>query len=283
MKAAMFSGSSVHGPSIREGAHRVGMGTWYLILSVLLLLPLSAGAATAPFSHDVWQTVLEEFVDDEGLVDYQGLAGQREVFDGYIEAIESSSPANRPELFPTPEHSLAYYLNAYNAQVFNGVLARGPERISVWRGAVSGLKFFVRMKVVIGGEKMSLKRLEDELIREKFQDPRIHAALNCASISCPRLRRTAFRAESLQEELEEAMREFVADPRNCRVSPDERKVYLSGIFDFFPKDFLRYEQSQGNPDPRLSDYINRFRGADGQIPRDYKIEYLKYDKGINQQ
>lgn len=227
--------------------------------------------------------MLERFVDDNGLVDYHGLAAQREVFDRYIDAIESTSPTNRPELFPTPEHSLAYYLNAYNAHVFDGVLARGPEEVSVWRGAVSGLKFFVRRKVVIGGEKMSLKRLEDELIREKFQDPRIHAALNCASISCPRLRRKAFQADSLQADLDEAMGEFVADPRNCRVSAGEQKVYLSGIFDFFPKDFLHYEASQGNLEPRLTDYINRFREEDQQIPRDYKIEYLEYDKGINQQ
>ena len=190
--------------------------TWLTTCYTATLLVLSpVAAAVEPFSHDDWTAVLQEFVDDHGLVDYEGLAADRAVFDRYVTAIRSTSPKSHPEIFPSRAESLAYYINAYNAQVFHGVLARGPEPDSVWTGMVSGLNFFVRMKVEIGGEPMSLKRLEDHLIREQFQDPRAHAVLNCASISCPRLPRQAFTPERLDEQLDTAMRQFVADPRHC--------------------------------------------------------------------
>ena len=256
---------------------------WMILLFFFIPSTTGANEVPKPFSHDDWTTVLQEFVDDRGLVDYQELARQREIFDRYIAAVESSGPRSRPEAFPTRDHRLAFYINAYNAQIFNGVLDRGPEEISVWRGLISGLKFFVRRKITVDGEEMSLKSFEDKLIREGFQDPRIHAALNCASISCPRLPRSAFQAETLQEDLDAAMREFVADPRNCSVDRAKETVYLSEIFDFFPEDFIEYEKRQGNTQPRLTDYVNRYRVSGQKIPRDYRILYYEYDKGINKQ
>jgi hypothetical protein len=250
---------------------------------IVLLLASSPAVAEEGFSHDDWTAVLQRFVDDRGLVDYRGLAADRSVFDRYLQAIESCSPSSHPQRFPTREDRLAYYLNAYNAQVFNGVLARGPEEVSVWSGLISGLSFFVRMKIELGGESMSLKYLEDELIRDQFRDPRVHAALNCASISCPRLPRRAFDPRRLDAELDAAMREFVEARRNCAVDDRTRTVRLSKIFDWFASDFLGYERSEGNARPRILDYVNRYRDPDAQVPTDYKVEYLAYDKGINKQ
>lgn len=252
-----------------------------LCLSATFFAFSSAAVAEEPFSHDDWTAVLEKFVDDRGLVDYEGLAADRAVFDRYIAAVESRSPASHPQLFPSPPHQLAYYINAYNALVFQGVLARGPEPKSVWRGVVSGLNFFVRMKVRVGGETMSLKHLEDDVIRAQFQDPRVHAALNCASISCPRLRREAYRGEDLEEQLDSAMREFVADPRNCSLDRSQEIIHLSKIFDWFSSDFLDYERKMGNEDPRIVDYLNRYLDPGVRLPREYKVTYLDYDKGIN--
>ncbi len=254
-----------------------------LMMAALMLLDSAAPAAAEVFSHADWTTVLERFVDPQGRVDYRGLAADRVVFDRYVAAIEKVSPASRPEFFRRREEALAYYLNAYNAQVFKGVLARGPEEKSVWRGWISGFAFFVRMRVTIGGETMSLKRLEDRLIREGFTDPRVHAALNCASISCPRLPQQAFVATDLDAQLDAAMREFVSAAQHFKLDRDERTVYLSEIFDFFPGDFLDFERRQGNAAPRIVDYVNRYRDSDGQVPRDFRVKYFAYDKGINKQ
>ena len=163
-------------------------------------------------------------------------------------------------------------------------MARGPERESVWRGGVvSGYKFFVGMKITVGGEKTSLKKLEDKIIREQFQDPRIHAALNCASLGCPRLPQKAFDPAQLNQELDAAMTEFVQEEMNVRVVHASRTVHLSKVFDWFSRDFFDYEQRHGATNPSLIDYINRYRGETPEVPRDYKIKFSKYDKRINRQ
>ena len=244
---------------------------------------LAEPVAAGPFSHDDWSAVLDEFVDDEGRVDYVGLSGNSGQFTHYVHSVQQVSPVVAPELFPTREEQLAYYLNAYNALVFEGVLRRGPEEESVWSGLVSGLKFFGMMKVKVGGEKMSLKTLEDEYIREQFQDPRVHAALNCASIGCPRLRRTAFESGTLDQELDSAMQEFVSAELHVQIEREREAVVLSKIFDWFEHDFLDDEKRRGNNHPNILDAVNRYRSINEQIPRSYKIEFKPYDKRINKQ
>lgn len=241
------------------------------------------GDTVKSFSHDDWTTVLERFVDNDGMVDYQALAKDRKVFGRYVKRIQTTSPATQPNLFPSREERLAYYVNAYNAQVFAGVLDRGPETKSVWRGLVSGLNFFVHMKVTVGGERMSLKHLEEEIILKDFKDPRVHAALNCASIGCPRLPQHAFVPEDLDTQLDAAFTEWVADPRHVRVDAARRVVSLNKIFDWFKGDFVGYEETHGNADGTVVDFINRYRADDAKIPAGYATAFLPYDKNINSQ
>lgn len=251
------------------------------VLLPLLLLALPLGAQER-FRHADWGKVLARFVDARGRVDYEALAKDRADLDRYLESVRRVSPRSRPDLFPDRDDRLAYYLNAYNALVFEGVLARGPERVSVWKGGlVSGYAFFVGRKVVLGGEETSLKRLEDRWVREGFRDPRVHAALNCASIGCPRLPQVPFEAASLDAQLDAAMAEFVAEARNVRVDDAGRTVTLSKIFDWFEEDFLAFERAKGSQDPRLADYVNRYRGALPKLPREYRVRFFDYDKGLN--
>lgn len=237
--------------------------------------------------NQTWTEILQRYVDHKGLVDYKGLIDNRESFDRYVSSIEKVSPDSNPELFSSPAQSLAYYLNAYNAQVVKGVLARGPEQESVWKGWISGLAFFVRMDIIIGGNNTNLKELEDDIIRARYKDPRVHAALNCASIGCPRLIREAYSAEKLEQQLDAAVSEFLNGEMYVRIDGEKKQVWLSKIFDWYEKDFLRYETRNGNTgknkDRKLIDYVNRYRAADHQIPDDYDVKILKYDKRINHQ
>lgn len=233
------------------------------------------------FSHADWTTVLAQHVDNRGRVSYEALAKDRAVFDRYVAAIEAQSPVSAPALFPTRNEQLAYYLNAYNAQVFKGVLARGPEKKSVWTPLGTGYSFFVGMDIKIGGATTNLKKLEDEVVRAQFQDPRIHAALNCASVGCPRLPQTAFEAASLEAQLDAGMKEFVGEARNCTVDASAKTVKLSKIFDWFADDFLSFERRNGNTSPNILDYVNRYRAEGAKIPRDFAVSFFEYDKGIN--
>ena len=258
----------------------------WAVTALIMTCGMAAAGAPGPggFSHDAWTEVLDKYVDDQGLVDYTGLSGDRAGLDLYLEEIGEVSPENRPDLFPGTEDRLAYWINAYNALIFQGVLARGPEEDSVWTGLVSGLNFFGLRKYTVGGRLMNLKSLEDDLIREPFNDPRIHAALNCASIGCPRLPRRAFDPATLEADLDAAMTEFVAAEGNVTVDHENRTVILSKIFDWFEKDFIRYEVEVKNSwEPKVVDYINRYRAADAAVPVGYRVKFRSYDKRINKQ
>ncbi len=248
-----------------------------LLCAVLTSATSGRGASSGSFSHDDWTTVLQRFVDERGLVDYEGLAGDPRIFERYVGSVERISPETDPDRFPTSDHALAYYLNAYNALIFQGVLRRGPQTESVWSGLISGYAFFARMDITIGGKRTNLKDLEDG-IRMRFSDPRIHAALNCASLGCPRLPRRAFEAEGLSATLDAAMTEFVNDERNCTIDRARRTVTLSKIFDWFADDFVGERKDR---DGALIDYVNRYRPRDARIPPAYTIKFAKYDKRIN--
>jgi hypothetical protein len=234
-------------------------------LLLLVLTPLALLSAPR-FPYEDWNKVLGKVVDTRGYVNYDALA------------------RDRGELFPSKNDQLAYWLNSYNAQVFKGVLARGPEKESVWKGGLfSGYSFFVGMDIVLGGEKLSLKKLEDKTVREGFKDPRVHAALNCASKGCPRLPQVAFDPEKLDGQLDDGMKGFVAEARNVAIDEAARTVTLSKIFDWFSGDFLAYEKAHGNPEGSQIDYVNRYRGSLPKVPKGYAIKFFEYDKSVNAQ
>jgi len=235
----------------------------------------------AAAGHQDWTAVLSRYVDRQGQVDYEGLHRERAVLDGYLTQIAEAGPESTPELFPTAAHELAYYINAYNALVFQGVLDGDLDAETVWRGMVPGYGFFVGRKFRLDGRTVNLRKLENKIVRARFGDARVHAALNCASVGCPRLPATAFEPGRLERELDSAMMEFVANERHVRVDDAKRTVYLSKIFDWYHDDFLTDEREAGNADPNLIDYVNRFRPDVPAIPRDYRLRFLEYDKRLN--
>ena len=254
-----------------------------VFLSSAFLAPHAVRAAST-FSYEDWGKVLGKFVDARGYVNYDALAKDRGDLDRFLAAIQKTSPRSTPGLFPRKNDQLAYWLNAYNAEVFKGVLARGPEQKSVWGGGLLGIAFFTEKRVVLGGgETTSLKKLEDDVVRGGFKDPRVHAALNCASKSCPRLPQEAFDPEKLDQQLDAAMTHFVGEKRNVAIDDVSKTVTLSKIFDWFSTDFVRYEKAKGSPGGSQIDYVNRYRGALPKIPKGYAMKFFEYDKGVNKQ
>lgn len=257
---------------------------WIVACATLFLAAVSPVAAqTQRFSHAAWGEVLERFVDERGLVDYPSLAEDPNDLESYLAAIAAAGPANRPELFPDRDHELAYYINAYNALTFEGVLDKGPEIDSVWGITGTGVGFFALRKVELEGRSTTLKKLEDDIVRERYGDARIHAALNCASIGCPRLPREPFEGSRLDAQLDAEMREFVGEPRNVQVDRAAGTVTLSKIFDWFEEDFLADERELGVAEPTLIGYVNRYRPADAQIPAELEVRFADYDKRLNAQ
>ncbi len=139
-------------------------------LSFLVLPTLTvAGAGWASgFDHTPLDRVLKTYVNAIGEVDYAALKKNPDELDRYVETLAATSPDNRPDLFPTREDRLDYCLNAYNALVLQAVAASYPVKSVRDLGFLYG--FFWRRKFVVGGKRMTLNHLEDQLIRKQFRD-----------------------------------------------------------------------------------------------------------------
>ena len=183
-------------------------------LPLWLLIPATLSAAS-PFDHSPFDQVLQEYVDDQGLVRYAALAQDRAQLDAYVDSLGHSSPASHPARFPTREHELAYWINAYNAFTLRGVIDAYPIASVKDAFALSG--FFNRQTFVAGGREMTLDHLENQIIRPTNQEPRIHFAVNCAALSCPQLDNRAFIGPDLDARLEQGLTRFAQDPNHVRL------------------------------------------------------------------
>lgn len=172
---------------------------------------------------------------------------------------------------------LAFWINAYNILAIDLVLAHYPvESIRdigsffspVWKKPVGEIE----------GRERSLGEIEHEILR-KMNEPRIHAAIVCASTSCPSLARTPYRARTLDADLDRSMRRFLAnDQKGVRIDRNTGTVHLSSIFDWFEADF----EAAGGVLPTIAPYLpeadaNWLEGAG----RNASIRYFDYDWTLN--
>ena len=244
-----------------------------------LLVP-AALCAASPFDHGSFDQVLQEYVDDQGLVLYAALAKDRAQLDSYVDSLGLYSPETHPDRFPTREHELAYWINAYNAFTLRGVIDAYPIASVKDAFALSG--FFNRQTFVAGGQEMTLDHIENKIIRPTYQEPRIHFAVNCAALSCPQLENRAFTAPDLDARLERALTRFAQDPNHVRLQG--KKLHLSKILDWYGEDFTAwFPPDRPNPEnmPTIVNYLRPYllpgpsRWAERKYS--YRIQQLRLD------
>lgn len=161
------------------------------------------------------------YVSPTGLIDYAGLEKDRAQLDAFVASLASVSPLNRPELFPEPTDQLVYWLNAYHALALQAALddgAPGTERVS---------RFTYAMRTwAIGGRRLSLYALERRFLRD-VGDPRVPFALACGARSCALLDGAPYQPDSLDAQLNDAVRRFMRDPHNVKI--DGKALHLSPL------------------------------------------------------
>ena len=175
-----------------------------------------------------WQALLDDFVTEDGGFRYAALRGdetRRAQLAEVVAAVGSADPSAYAD-----DAKLAFYINAYNALTVSAVVERWPLE-SVMR--IEG--FFDRIEHRVAGESMTLNHLENEIIRARFEEPRIHFAVNCASAGCPPLSPTAFTPANLEAQLVAQTQAYVR--RTSRIDRDGGRVELSQIFEWFAADF----------------------------------------------
>jgi len=222
-------------------------------------------------SHEKWTDLLQKHVHSNGFVDYRGFIEDSLLLNEYLSVLSDSAP--NPKKWTEAER-LVYWINAYNAFTVQIVIRHYP--VNGIKDIASGLKIpFVSSTwdipfIRIGGEDITLNRIEHGIIRKEFKEPRIHFAVNCASVSCPVLRNEAYEPEKLEQQLEEQAIQFINDQSRNNIKSGEAE--LSKLFTWFSKDFKRESSN-------IIDYVNRY--SETIIERNAKITYMDYNWSLN--
>jgi len=226
-----------------------------------------------PFSHDLFDEVLQEHVDENGQVNYTKLKANPEKLEAYLDLLAVTKPTEEWSY----NAQLAFWINAYNAVVIKGVIDHYPitsvKKVKWFNG------FFFRLKFQVAGKTHTPSQIEHGILRGEFPDPRVHFAIVCASFSCPPIGDSAFSADTIEERLETLTFNFIQNPEHVRIDRTKRSVYLSKIFKWYEDDFM--EGYDGVVD-FLADYLPA-EDAEYLSSMDIKFRYLDYDWTLNDQ
>lgn len=227
--------------------------------------------------------VLNTYVNDQGMVDYKALQSDRATLDQF----NADLAAITPETYESwsEEDQIAFWVNAYNSLTLKSIIDQDPLKASikdingVWRGR----------KHDIASDAKTLDNIEHQTLRVDFNEPRIHAALVCAAMSCPPLRTEPFVGDRLDEQLDDQSRTFVNSDQGLQIKPEEGTVYLSAIFKWFGEDWIKTygteEGFTGNKNEKaVLNFVSQYLDAEqvGYLKAgDYKVRYLPYDWSLN--
>lgn len=237
----------------------------FALVTCLLASVSIARAEHSPKWMSSYQTLLGKYVTSEGVryADWKNNPADMEAIEKVVDGIarEKVSRLSKKE-------QLAFYINAYNAWILHEALDKYPTK------SVKDLlfTFFTSQRIQVAGEKMSFNHLEKDIIRPRFNEPRMHFALNCASRSCPPLQGEPFRAGQLEAQLEEVSVAFVNSLKGVDYTDGQKSAALSAIFNWYKDDFL----SAGG----TLEFINKRR--EPPVPGDVDITYQKYDWSLNE-
>ncbi len=237
-----------------------------LILCVFVLYSFKTSIrlnqSTTFADHKIWDVLLKKHVDNNGFVNYNDFLNDQEQLSSYLKHLS----LNFPDDSWSVEEQLAYYINLYNAATIDIILKYYPiksikEIKTPWK--ISNIK--------MGENYFSLGDLEHKFLR-KMNDPRIHFAINCASISCPKLLNEAFIASKMEEQLGRVTKDFINGNKND-ISVSNPK--LSKIFKWYKKDFKTGENQD------LISFINQYSTL--KIELGAKLEFMEYNWNLNEQ
>lgn len=230
--------------------------------------PATTGPPVKPasFDHSTFDGLLKRFArPDLGRVDYAGLAGERAKLDAYVVSL-AHAPLAR---LPIRERE-ALLINAYNAFTLTLILDHYPGVASIkdldapWK----------TKRYQLASETVSLDDIEHGLLRPTYKDPRIHFAVNCASIGCPPLADHAYVGARLDTQLDEAARATLGNPRYARV--EGGKLFVTSLLNWYGDDFVAPDWT-----PHATSIVEFVRRYRDDVPPEATVEFLDYDWRLN--
>lgn len=239
-------------------------------ITLLLYAGQSQSQPKSP-SHEIYSKLLKKNVSAEGKVNYKAFVKDSVELNKYLKIL-SAAP---PQKTWTRNEQMAYWINAYNAFTIKLITKYYPLRSIKDIGSSIQIPFVntpwdIKF-ITIGKDKMDLNNIEHGILRKKFDDPRVHMALVCASKSCPILLNEAYEANQLDQQFAKQTKAFLTDPYRNKISPDNPQ--LSMIFKWYGMDFNKNGKS-------VSDFVNTYSSV--KIKPDAKISYMEYDWNLNE-
>lgn len=232
-------------------------------------------------THQLWTDVLSACVRGDAF-DYKKLKADRSKLDAYLGSLETVMP----EEFAgwKREQQFAFWIDAYNAYTVKRVVDAypiesiqdlGDGKQSVWDQEFIPLG---RLFAEAGDRKLALNDLENRILRPRFKDARVHAAVNCASRSCPPLLGEAFVAEKLDRQLDAQVERWLGDPGRNRFDRKASTASVSKIFDWYKDDFVRESDSvrrwlEKHAPEKEREWLSS--------AKELKIEFLDYSWKLN--
>lgn len=212
----------------------------------------------------IFDSLLQKNVDKAGRVDYQSLKNNETLLDNYLAYIQN----NEPTKDWSSNKKKAFWINTYNAYTIKIILNNYPLK-SIRDIKIDGKTAWKIPFVKVGQKRYTLDQIEHEILRKKFNDPRIHVGINCASVSCPRLWNFAFTEDNIASSLDNLMKEFINNTNRNKIS--KNNLEISEIFNWFSKDFMK--------NGTIINYLNTYAAI--KISEKASIKYLTYDWSLN--
>ena len=267
------------------------------ILIALLAAPLTNALAQFDHSHKAWDALLKKNIvvvqgGKTSQARYAGFKQEEAALKAYTESLSKVTEAEFKAFSKTQQ--MAFLINAYNALTVQLILTKYPDLKSIkdLGGAFSSpwkQKFFKLM-----GNDSTLDQIEHEMLRKKgvYDEPRVHYAVNCASIGCPALREEAFTADKLDAQLEEQARRFLSDRSRNRYNAQNESLEVSKIFDWFKEDWQSGYKGIGkdqSPVTSREQFFGKYAALLSDKPDEQKlisegkvpIRFLDYDWNLN--
>ena len=210
-------------------------------------------ASNEAVDHTLWQELLDAYLQADhpsgiNRFDYAALNAStedRSKLSAYLKILTGMDPRALSK-----DEQMAYWINLYNALTVFVIIPRYP--VESIREIKSGLIDFGPWNLELfplQGKKLTLNQIEHGILRPIWKDPRIHYAVNCASLGCPNLSPQAYRADNLEKLLEQGAKEYVNHPRGVQVK--DGKLIVSSIFEWYKVDF-------GNTDAGVLAHLKRY-------------------------
>ncbi len=254
----------------------------------LLLLSVSYSCFSFDHTHADYDKLLNTIVVEKGAetaVDYDNLNNNPEPLENYLAVLESVSKQDFDSW--DKNQQMAFLINAYNAFTLKLIINNYPgiESIRDLGGLIFSSPWDKKFFKLFGVET-SLGYIEHDVLREEYDEPRIHFAVNCASKGCPALQKRAYTANELEQQLENAAKQFMRNTKFNRFDPEKKLLEISSIFNWFTGDFTKngtlenYVAKYISDDPEVIKVLSA--KSSGLNPSNkVSIIFLDYDWSLN--